>query len=35
MKCALDGEIVVLHDTAGRLEKGNSAAYLRDIGALP
>lgn len=23
-------EIVVLHDTAGRLEKGNSAAYLRD-----
>lgn len=23
-------EIVVLHDTAGRLEKGNSAAYLRN-----
>lgn len=23
-------EIVVLHDTAGRLEKGNSARYLRD-----
>lgn len=23
-------EIVVLHDTAGRLEKGNSAGYLRD-----
>ncbi len=23
-------EIVILHDTAGRLDKGNSAAYLRD-----
>ena len=22
-------EIVVLHDTAGRLDRGNSAAYLR------
>ncbi|WP_353428742.1 N-acetylmuramoyl-L-alanine amidase [Paracoccus denitrificans] len=27
---AITPEIIILHDTAGRLEKGNSARYLRD-----